>query len=274
MAILRLNPLGLENQTRFGYQSVLYRNDSALFRDNYLYLGASSKLNPAGIKIGPMVELQPLSVFTLRLLGEYVGFFSTFNAMQSFSSPNQEYSDALLAARGASGENYAASGLHFMIEPLLQMKVGPLLLRNRFSLEYWSMALRGTDRVWYDPTPDTLLPGRGFTLGNEADILFAGRPSLLLGARYNLLKPLYRARDFAAGEVESRNNGYQRLGLLAAYIFWEEPYTAFNRPTLLLNVAWYLQHRYRAGAEVSRSVPYVALAFSFQSDLLDGAARN
>ena len=39
---------------------------------------------------------------------------------------------------------------------------------------------------------------------------------------------------------------------------------------LILNVAWYLQHRYRTGAEVSQAVPYVVLGFAFQSDLLSG----
>ncbi|MBN1210920.1 MAG: hypothetical protein JXB05_39090 [Myxococcaceae bacterium] len=267
---VRLNPLGLENQTRAGYQSVLYRNEGALFRDNFLFLGASSKLSPAAIKAGPTVEFQPLSVFNLRLTAEYVAFFSTYGYVQSRPSPNAEYSDTLLEAGDSAGQNYAASGAHFMLEPLVQLKVGPIAVRNRFSLEYWSMGLREGDRVWYDGTLDTLVPGKGFTYGNELDILYLGRSPLVVGARYSLVKPLYRARHFAAGEVESENNSHHRVGLLAAYVFWDEGYTAFNKPAVLLNVAWYLRHRYRTGAEVSQAVPYVVLGFAFQSDLLDG----
>jgi hypothetical protein len=264
----RLNPLGLENQTRFGYQSVLFRDDSALLRDNYLYLGAGLKLSPAFAKVGPVVELQPLSIFTVRLWGEYLSFFGAFNSLQGFSSPNQEYSDARLVERGTAKENHRAGGLHVQVEPLLSLKVGPMLLRNRFSLDYWSMSLREEERVWYDPTLDTLLPGKGLSFANELDVLFLGMQSLLVGARYYLLQPVYTSRDFVSGEDTPTNNGQQRLGVLAAYIFKDQPYTAFNRPTLLLNVAWYLQHRYRTGQEVSQSTPYIALAFAFQSDLL------
>lgn len=264
----RANPLGLENQTRLGYQSVLFRSDALLLRDNYLYLGGIVKLSPAFIKVGPLVEVQPLSILTLRLLGEYVDFFGTFNALQGFSSPNQNYSPTRLVERGDARENHASGGLHAQVEPLLSIKGGPLLLRNRFSLDYWSMNLREGERVWYDVTLDTLLPRQGLSLANELDVLFMGVPSVIVGARYSVLKPLYTPRDFAPGESEVESNGQQRLGLLAAYIFKDQPYTKFNRPTLLLNVAWYLQHRYRAGQEVSRSTPYLTLAFSFQSDLL------
>ena len=53
-------------------------------------------------------------------------------------------------------------------------------------------------------------------------------------------------------------------------VFFDEGYTSFNKPAVILNVAWYLQHRYRTGAEVSQAVPYVVLGFAFQSDLLSG----
>lgn len=270
LLVARFNPLGLENQTRLGYQSVLYRNDAALFRDNFLFLGASAKLNPASVKIGPSVEVQPLSIFGLRLAAEYVGFFSTQGFLQSRPSANADYSQASLDAGESAGLQYAASGLRFALEPLVQMKVGPIAVRNRFALEYWSMSLRDGDRVWYDATLDTLVPGKGLIYTNDLDILFLGRPPLVLGARYSLVEPLYTASHLTVDEDLLEDNGHHRVGLLAAYVFWDEGYTGFNKPSVLLNVAWYLTHRYRAGAEVSRAVPYVVLGFAFQSDLLDG----
>jgi hypothetical protein len=267
---VRLNPLGLENQTRLGYQSVLYRSEAALFRDNFLFLGASARLNPAGVKVGPSVEIQPLSIFGLRLAAEYVGFFSTQGFLQSRPSPNTDYSQASRDAGEDAGLQYATSGLRLALEPLVQMKVGPIAVRNRFALEYWSMRLRGGDRVWFDGTLDTLVPGKGFLYTNDLDLLFLGRPPLVLGARYSLVEPLYTARHLSEGEDLIEDNSHHRVGLLAAYVFWDEGYTAFNKPAVLLNVAWYLTHRYRTGAEVSQAVPYVILGFAFQSDLLDG----
>ncbi|WP_224367459.1 hypothetical protein [Hyalangium versicolor] len=270
MLVARVNPLGLESQTRVGYQARLYRKEGMLFRDNFLFLGAYPKINPASIKVGPVVELQPLSMLNLRLSAEYVGFFGTQGFLQSRPSPNAEYSETVLDAGAAVNEQYGTSGAHLAFEPLVQLKVGPIAVRNRFGLEYWSMSLREGDRVWYDATLDTLVPGKGFTLANDLDVLFMGAPPLVVGARYSLVQPLYTPRHLADGEAETQENGHHRLGLLAAYVFYDEGYTAFNKPAIILNVAWYLRHRYRTGVEVSRAVPYALLGFAFQSDLLDG----
>jgi len=267
---LRINPLGVELQTRGGYQSRLYRDERPLLRDNFFFVGAYPKLTPAGLKVGPMVEFQPLSIFNLRLLAEYVGFFSSAGFLQSYTSPNADASDAAREAGGDAGLNYAASGARIAIEPLVQLKLGPIVVRNRLALEYWRMGLREGDRVWYDPGFDTLLPARGFTYAGDLDVLFLGLPPLVVGARYSWVKPRYSSREFAADETLTVNNSHHRVGLLAAYVFYDEGYTAFNKPAVLLNVAWYLQHRYRTGAEVSRAVPYLVLGFAFQSDLLDG----
>jgi hypothetical protein len=59
------------------------------------------------------------------------------------------------------------------------------------------------------------------------------------------------------------------VGLLAAYTFFDEGYTAFNKPTVVLISSWYLKHRYRTGQDVSQAVPYVVLGFAFTSDLID-----
>jgi hypothetical protein len=126
------------------------------------------------------------------------------------------------------------------------------------------------DRVWYDGTLDTLVPGKGFIATNDLDVLFLGKPPLVVGARYSLVKPLYASRHLAGDELLAGDNSHHRVGVLAAYVFWDEGYTAFNKPAVLLNVAWYLRHRYRTGAEVNQAMPYVVLGFAFQSDLLDG----
>jgi hypothetical protein len=269
LLVTRLNPVGLELQTRGGYQRRLYAREGALFRDNFLFVGAYPRISPASIKVGPVVELQPLSMFNLRLSAEYVGFFGTQGYLQSRASPVQDYSDSTLKTGKAAGDFYSASGSRLAIEPFVQMKLGPFALRNRFALEYWNLGLRGEDRVFYEATLDTLVPGKGLTYANDLDLLFLGLQPLVLGARHSLVRPVYTSRQLAEGE--SINNGHHRIGLLAAYVFYDEGYTAFNKPAVILNVAWYLRHRYRTGADVNPMMPYVVLGFAFQSDLLGGA---
>src|SRR3954470_4035583 len=66
----RYNPLGLEEQLRIGPQKRLYRNDKMVARDNFIMFGLATKLSPAFIKIGPTLEIQPLSMLNLRFTEE------------------------------------------------------------------------------------------------------------------------------------------------------------------------------------------------------------
>ena len=310
LLVLRLNPVGLEDQVRLGFQRRLPNSEEQqgrLFADRFVFFGIAPRLNPAFIKIGPSIEIQPLSILNLRVAAEYVGFFSTFGFLQSYPSAQDDYSDKLLAAcasadattrescsyRDAAGErqlgseerrNYKASGLHVMIEPLVQLKLGPIALRNKLALEYWYMDVRGGDRVFFDVTLDTLVPMRGWVLGNDLDLLWVSKFGLVAGVRYSVVKPLYTPNEVRLGESAADvSNGVQRLGPMLSYTFFDRGFTRFNKPTLLLITGFYLSHRYRAGQEPAAilpgvyvhnpAMPYVVIGFSFQSDLLKSARR-
>lgn len=274
----RLNPIGAELQVRFGYQLRLHERSAPLYRENLLFLGIYPRLNPAAIKVGPSIEVQPLSIFNLRLAAEYVSYFSTFGSLQSFSSPLDEYADPSLDRAEQQARNYATQGAHLVIEPTLQGKVGWLAVRNKLSIEYYYMRLRGADTVFYDATQDTLLAANGWLLTDDLDLLAFIRPTLIVGVRYSAVKPLYRSPDFRTGEEPHlEDNSHQRLGPILSYSIHTRS-RHFANPTLQGMVAWYLDHRYRTGAaptEIiphhfigSRGLPYVVLALSVQSDLL------
>lgn len=280
---LRLNPVGLEDQLRAGYQYRLSDRTDLLFRDTFLFVGLAPRLNPAFVKVGPSIEVQPLSIFNLKVGAEYMGFFSTFGFLQSFGSPIDNYSDRVLKEGQEANprRNYSASGAHVIIEPLLQLRLGPFALRERFSAEYWYFNLRDGDRVFYEVTLDTALSRSGWVLTNELDLLLLTRFGLTAGVRYSLVQPLYADRDFR-DSTEDRalaNNGHHRIGPILAYTFFDRGFTRFNKPTLLLVAGWYVKHRFRTGAEPStilpgvtlnsQGMPYLVLAFSFQSDVLN-----
>src|SRR5205814_2280108 len=112
---------------------------------------------PAFLKFGPSIELQPLSVFNLRLAAEYIGFFGTFGYLQSFQTPTAVYSDTALDDGKANSRNYSTNGIHAMIEPTIQLKVdvgktgegrpkyGSIAIRNKLAFEYWWMNLHASD---------------------------------------------------------------------------------------------------------------------------------
>lgn len=294
--ILRLNPVGMANQIRFGYQRRLFdatQRKSRLFLDTFLFLGISPRINPTSINLGPSIEIQPLSVFNLRVAGEFTSFFSTLGLLQSFPSPRDVYGDRLLrdcastdpdvlrdrCSSATEPRNYRTSGFHLMIEPLVQAKIGPIAVRNKLALEYWYMKVRDGDRVFYDIILDTLAPRNGWVMANDLDVLFISRFGLTLGARYSVVRPLYRDTDFRPGEEAVHDNGHQRLGPLLTFTFFDRGFTGFNKPTLLLIASWYLDHRYRTGQAPagvlpglfvqSPGMPYILLGFSFQSSFIN-----
>ncbi len=275
----RLNPLGIEDQLRIGLQQRLYPSERAALRDNHVFAGLAPRVNPAFFKFGPSIELQPLSIFNLRLTAEWVGFYGSFGFLQSFRSPREEYSDTVLRAGKDAGKNYASYGAHAMIEPMVQVKLGPVALRNKVSIEYWKMRVEEGTRVFYDITTDTLLSRDGWVVSNDFDALYLHDFSswsgtfegarLSAGVRYSLVAPLYRERDFPAGDGGAGvRNGHHRVGPLVAFTFFDRGFTSFNKPTALVIANWYADHRFRTGQDVSQAMPYLVLAFAFQSNLI------
>lgn len=284
LLVLRLNPTGVENRLELGYRRRLFeRNESLVLRDSWIGVGAGLRVNPAYVQAGPVIELQPVAVFNLRVSVEYVGYFGGLGIVQSFASPLDRYSDRALQDRSELGKNYGARALRVAIEPLLQAQLGPIALRNRLGLEYWYLDGNPDDRVFYESTQDALVPMRGWVLSDDIDLLYLhpnARRRFIIGARYSVVRALYSSSDFRPGEDRSReNNLHQRLGPVLAYTFFERaPGTGrWNSPTLVLIVNWYLDHRYRTGREASAlfptvyagspAIPYAVLAFAFESDL-------
>lgn len=264
----RVNPLGLENQLRIGVQKRLYGSSSLVLRDNFIHFGLTPKLNPAFVKVGPNLEIQALSVLNLRFAWEAIRYFGSFGLVQSFPSPLDVYSDTALNQGKDAGRNYKPEATHFIFEPTIQMKAGPIAIRNRFSVEYWNLRANTGDTVFYEQTLDTLIPTNGWVISNDLDVLYLSKFRFVVGARYSAVLPLYSASDYRPGETQVHDNGHQRLGPLFAYTFFDRGYTRFNKPTLVLIANWYLNHRWRTGQDVNQGIPYLVLGFAFTSDLV------
>lgn len=252
---LRFNPLGLETQNRLVLQKRLFDSESPLLRDTFVSGAASLKLNPAFLKVGPLVELQPVAMLHLRAGYEYIQYFGTFGFLQSYPATGLDFSDD---ARDLSKDQaYSTSGHHFLVEPTLQAKVKSIVLRTKFAFEYWNVALRDGGTTFYDATLDTLVPGKGWIISNDTDLLMMSGP-WVVGARFTGVFPRY-------AEGITLDTQHMRVGPMAAYSFHTREGTTFNKPTVFATLAWYLKHPNREGA-----APYVLTGFSFTSDLLSG----
>ncbi|MFY0578266.1 hypothetical protein ACN28S_31650 [Cystobacter fuscus] len=125
-------------------------------------------------------------------------------------------------------------------------------MRSNPRLFNFNMKLRDGDRVFYEPVLDVVAPNGGWVATNDADLLYpAGR--LSVGVRYTATGSIYQPEHYPAGETDlGLNPTIHRVGPIISYTFYDEPDRLFNAPSVVLISQWFLSHRYRTGAEVSR----------------------
>ena len=261
--VIRLNPLGLESQNRLMFEKRLMDSDSVLFSNTFASGGLSLKLNPAFLKVGPLVEFQPIALLHIRAGYEFMQFFGTFDYVQSFPEPTDPagYSDDNRDLNADSA--YVTNGHHIFVEPTVQAKGGPIAIRSKTAIEYWMMGLEGSDTVWYDATLDTYVPGTGLVLANDSDLLYlAGK--LTAGVRFSTVSPKYNDSHFVDGDAtDYEGMGHSRIGPLVAYTLKETKGPKAGKGTVLTNVSWYVNHPNREGA-----FPYILLGYAFNKDLV------
>lgn len=271
---LRANPLGLLELVTLSYRSRIKKSADPLYQDNFGGAGLALEATPAFARVGPLIELQPLSILRLWATYQVLGYFGSFNLMQSFGSPNEEYSDSRIRDLGdlpskEEGKNYPTTGTQFTAGANVQIKFGPIAARSQFRLVRSDYDLRDGDRVFYDQFYDVLVPNEGWYLTNDLDLLYVTDFGLAAGARHTVTHAFYGERHFRPGEADlDLNPTMHRVGPFLAYTFSKSPAgEIFNNPTVLLIANWWLSHRYRTGEDVTVAFPYIVLGFMFTGDL-------
>jgi hypothetical protein len=268
--VARINPVGLFSEARFGYRRRLFDSENALLRDTFAGFGLAGIASPALAAIAPSLEFQPLTVFQLTASYNANLYFGNFGHLQSFPSPNSPASDSDRERGEEQGRAYRAPRGHFIIQPLLQVKVGSVAARSATRFMYVLGDLRNNDRVWYDPIVDLLMPRRGWAIANDTDLVTITPWGLTAGLRYSMARAFYGAGDFAPGEQPETpaTRTIQRVGPLVSYTFYDRPGATFNTPTAFLLAQWWFDHPYRTGQDVSQAVPYLIIGFSFSGDVI------
>jgi hypothetical protein len=260
----RGNPTGLFTNLALLLRYRLYTSDSLALRDNYVGAGAIGMVSPAFMRGGLGVEFQPLSILQLSASYEGISYFGTFNFLQSYDTPNAVSSDRRLEELDRAGRTYATTGTLLTLAGLLQLKVGPVAVRSNLRAFQFNLRLREGDTVFYDPVLDVVTPNGGWSLSNDADLLYvAGK--LAVGLRHTVTHASYGPEHYPAGDQDlGLNPTINRLGPFLSYTFHDREDRLFNAPTLVLITQWFVSHRYRTGQEVHQGIPWVALAFQFK----------
>lgn len=273
LLVLRVNPLGAEDRFTLGYNLRLYNKASPLFRDAYFGVAFSPTFSPSISRIGGQIDFAPLTI--LRLRGGY--YLAAWYGSDRFKAHPKE--SPLAAAgpdtvKGEPGTNLL--GGQAELSALFQVRVKMIALRNELTFYHNNIRLPGDNTVFYDLRHDTLVPGRGWFLANDTDLLFMTKFGLNAGLRNSIVHVFYPDDDYAPGEdiSDNPNTPMNRLGPVLTYTFFDRPEKRFNKPTLIFSAQWWLKHRYRGQGggsqfdQIHQGIPLFLLGFSFSGDLV------
>lgn len=266
---LRYNPLGLLYDGRFVYRLRLYQADGKALRDNFIGLGLAPTASPAFFKVGPYVEVAPLTVLTLWATFQFSQYFGTFDQLQGMPGAQSVFSDTAL--RNSTANRQVTNGWELHFGATLQLKVGPIVIKDVARMMQGNYRLRDGERVYYDQFFDTLAPNGGWSFTNDLDLLWQGLENkLVAGARYTATTQFYDpARHFDPNDpVQAADNSMHRVGPFIGYTFFSEDGRAFNNPTVFLLVQWWLKHRFRTGVDSSQALPLMGVGFQITGDFL------
>lgn len=231
-----VNKLGLQNALDLGRTWRLNDSDSPLRRDAHLALGFTHVLTPSYTRLGPWVEVAPLSVFELRVGAEGAGYFGTFGSLMSFESYDDPFGDEVRDAR--KQEARAGIGSRLYASPTLRMKVGPIVARSGADFEWWRTNAAGP--LYYEPSRDTLLKVDGDRLVTVSTAVLVPhelgrRGSIAFGVSHNLTYVF-----------DAPANRSQRIGIVVVRQFCGRRF-GLKAPRVGGQVSYYLDDPTRKG---------------------------
>lgn len=279
--VLRYNPLGLITFGEFSYRHRLFEAaDSAILRNNFISAGVGYALSPGFGRVGPRIEVQPLSILSLWASYQLVGWFGSFDYLTSYTDVEQAqtegYSDTAVDLQAQNSENYAVAGSQLWLGGTLRMKVGPVALINAFRATRYDYDLREGDQVFFDIFFDTLAADESWTVSNDLTVMAVldnVLPGVLLaGARWTHTQSFYpddvRGLDMVGMPNTTERIPMDRIGPFFGYRVFQHDQARFNGPTVFAMLQWHVRHPYRTGQDVTQALPYILAGFSFQGDML------
>jgi hypothetical protein len=259
----RVNPLGFVARFDTGYRGQIFDCPGILYEDTFFAVKFASEITPAYGRLGGRVELQPLALLNIHAQYQMVGSFGAFDFVQSFARPGDPHDDTTLKA--TRDDNDVALGDYLELGALLQAKVWKIAARAQLRASTQRMELEEGGTSFYDPAIDIMRENGQWALTHDADLLYLAG-ALKFGVRHSLVHTFY-SETLEAGAED--NAPTQRIGpAVLLTLFQDQPGAAWNEVSVAVLLQWWLQHRYRTGADTSQGIPYAALALIQRGDIV------
>jgi hypothetical protein len=202
-----LNPPGLQTQVDVQWLWPTTRSTNPLVSSAHVAAGVSGYLSPSYTRVGPWVEVSPLSILDVRVGVEPTYYFGTFGSVVSFTGYGEDFSWESIRARADQATTGVA--LRAYVKPTFKMKAGPVM--GAFSTQFERWRSNASGPLFYEPYWDTLVRASGQTLVyTSAAVLVqtmgTSRHSLSVGGLHAFMH-VYGAP----------NNNVQRVGPMVVY---------------------------------------------------------
>ncbi len=257
----RLNPLGLQDHATVSYRLRLYDTDSDVLAGNYLMIGPTMSVSPAFVKPGIRVKLKPTALTEFTAAYQHEAFFGTFDAITFFDNTQADWSDTNIDIIAPAGAAQPGGGPMLSLTGRFQIALGPIAARYTMLARQHNIKNPGGAYMW-DASPDMLVPAQGWYSQHDTDAIYLAG-SAKLGMRWTYVAPYF------GNGAKSEGNDSHKVGPLIAYSLPAgRTGSAFAHPTAIVLSQWHLKHRFRTGVDVPQAIPYFALVFLFEGDLM------
>ncbi len=188
-AFFRYNPSGVMLLVG-GYHRWVHAKDEETGGPRaYAQAGAAAGINPAYGQLAVHAEWMPAAFVKIRVQYDLLGFFGTNGSLLSFPSEDEKFGDDEVDA--LSGQEESGFGHRFMFQPVLQYRIGRLVLRNRTDLACY--LLNGRGPYFFEWEYDNLVEDGGVLLNNVTQLLLQawhgeGAARLLAGPFYQFTR--------------------------------------------------------------------------------------
>lgn len=250
----RVAPLGLLIAGTYGVRWRLFNKDSLLLKNSHIALLGRADLTPTYCFLGARLQFEPLAILRLWVDYQFGGFFGNLGNVALFDEDFLSRSEKSQFKKLQEPEPQAVLAQRVTLSARLQAKYKRIAARYMVAGRRHFMRVYPDEMVWFNANLDLLTPTRGWTLNQDADLLFEVDKGRFLAVRYT------QTAGYFSGE--HKPSMLRRLGPAGVWVRKTQRHTQ----TFLLMLQWNIRHPYRNGDIQSVAMPMILAGWVLKSN--------
>ena len=162
-------PAGVDLSGEAWYRYIYRRDPSRLWDGLYVQGGGALDINPAYGRIGAYVEWMPVAILQLRAQIDRYAFFGSSGSLLIYPDTNAPFGSG--DYRDHRGQEVSDQADRFVLQPTLQVSIGPYVLVNQSTYALYDFKRDGP--YFWDQEYDTLLQRHDRLYADDLSLLYS-----------------------------------------------------------------------------------------------------